>query len=225
MKLNSIHWKNNIDLNNRLLILGCGGHSKVVTEVAESIGFNNIVYLDLFYKDRFFFDRKVYQSINEDFNDYFFVAIGDNFSRERLYKKFLQTNPRAKPLALLHPNSFISLRCLIGEGSIVMPLCAVNSCTEIGKGVIINTQASLDHDCKIDDFSSIAPGSSIGGQVQIGYRSAISIGAKVRHNIKIGNDVLIGASSLVLENATDNSIYYGVPAKYIRNRQVDEKYL
>ena len=70
----------------------------------------------------------------------------------------------------------------------------------IGNGVIINTSSSVDHDCYLKDFCSLAPGVNIGGNVVIGKRTFLSIGAKVMHGIKIGNDNVVGGSSFVNKN-------------------------
>ena len=74
--------------DSELIILGCGGHSKVVTDVAEEIGFKNISYLDKFNKNREFLGRTVISSDLENYTGYFFVAIGDNHKRELIFNEF-----------------------------------------------------------------------------------------------------------------------------------------
>lgn len=213
------------NVRRKLLIIGCGGHSKVITDIAEAIGFQDIHYQDPGIDSDTFLDRQVYKSIKENYKDYFVVAIGDNFIREKVSSQFLLNNKGAENINLIHPSSIFSPRCSIGEGCIVMPLSAINSSSEIGNGVIINTNSSVDHDNQLMNFSSIAPGVSIGGNVSIGERTAICIGASIKHNLKIGKDVVVGASSLVHESIGDNEVVYGVPAKFIRRREVGEKYL
>ena len=212
-------------LDRELLILGCGGHSKVVTEIAEAVGFKRISYLDPFYKNKTFLQRKVYKIIEEEYKGSFVVAVADNFIREKIYNQFLKENNSSIPISLIHPTSYVSPRASIEEGSVVMPLCVINSNSQIGKGVIINTSSSVDHDCSVMDFSSVAPGVNIGGSVKIGIRSIISISATISHGISIGNDVLVGGASLVLKSVQNNSVVYGVPASYVRNRKAGEIYL
>ena len=101
----------------------------------------------------------------------------------------------------------------------------INSFSKIGNGLILNTGSTIDHDCYLDDFPSIAPGVSVGGNVKIGKRSVISIGAKIKHNISIGDDSVIGGWSFVNKNIGNNYVSYGIPAKEIRRRKKDEKYL
>ena len=106
-----------------------------------------------------------------------------------------------------------------------MPLSVISCFATIEEGVIINTRSSADHDVVMRRFSSLAPGVSLGGYVEVGERSAISIGSSLIHDIKIGNDVVVGAGSTVLSEVTDNSVTYGTPARHIRYRKPSDSYL
>jgi acetyltransferase-like isoleucine patch superfamily enzyme len=101
----------------------------------------------------------------------------------------------------------------------------VNSDSRIGAHCIFNTKASLDHDCVMDDFSSLAPSVTVGGVVRIGAFSAISLGANIIHGRSIGAHTVIGAGALVWSDMPDHCVAYGVPAKMIRLRAEGEKYL
>ncbi len=208
-----------------LLIIGCGGHSKVITDIALEMGFTNIFYNDPSIKKDNFLGKPVIRDNVKDYQDYFFVAIGDNFIREKVTFNFQENNPNSMPAILIHPSSIISENCSLGAGTSVMPLCVINSNSKIGKGVIVNTRSSVDHDNCLMDFSSVAPSVTTGGNVYIGCRSAISIGAVIKNGLEIGSDALIGASSYVNINIPSNYLAYGTPAKIIRRREVGEKYL
>ncbi len=215
----------NYDYSKKLLILGCGGHSKVVTDIANRLGFKDLFYLDSFYEGNLFLNKPVCSEINENFDGYFFVAIGNNYKREQCFMQFKQNNPNASSVTLADPSTYISDNSRINEGVIVMPLCVVNAGSTIDRGVIINTSSSIDHDCNLMSFSSIAPGVSMGGNVQVGRRSTLSIGTLVKQGVTIGDDTVIGGASFVVNNIPGNCVAYGTPAKYIRSRKVDEVYL
>lgn len=212
------------ELDKKLLILGTGGHSKIATEIAEIIGFKDISYIDPNNQKNSFNGYSLLNKI-ENYNQYFFIAIGDNFLREQVYINFIKSNRSANYISLIHPKACISKKCMIGEGSIVMPICTINCDVIIGRGVILNTSSTIDHDCYLSDFSSLAPGVNLGGKVIIGRRTAILIGSSIKHNISIGNDVVIGGQSMVLENIDDLSLVYGNPAKFIKIRKKTDKYL
>lgn len=214
-----------IKLNNKLLILGCEGQAKVATDIAEAIGFQDISYEDPYRDADTFLDRKVFKSVKENYSQYFIVAIGNNFLRERVSNQFLVDNKKAQNINLIHPSSIISNRFSMGNGNIIMPLCVINSSTKIGDGVIINTKSSVDHDNHLMSFSSLAPGVTTGGNVSIGKRTAISIGTTIKHGVRIGSDVVVGASSLVMNDINNNLVSYGTPAKFIRKRSKEDDYL
>ena len=213
------------DLNKKLIIIGCGGHSKVVSDIAVALGFQNIIYLDKDKKRDLFLGKKIYHKISENFQDYFFVAIGDNFIREQLYNDFQKKNKSAESINLIHPSSFISSNTSIGFGNVIMPLCVINSNTKIKNGTIINSKSSVDHDNNIMSFASLAPGVITGGNVSIGERSAICIGSVIKNDIRIESDVVVGASSMVNKNLGKNIVVFGTPAKFVRTRAKGDKYL
>jgi acetyltransferase-like isoleucine patch superfamily enzyme len=101
----------------------------------------------------------------------------------------------------------------------------VNPCCNIGRFCIVNTNASIDHDSIMEDFSSLAPGVATGGNCRIGIFSAVSIGAILRHGVTIGDHSVVGSASTVLRDVEAFSVAYGTPAKKIRDRQQGDKYL
>ena len=204
------------DITKSLLIVGCGGHAKVISDIANSIGFKNIQYVDKDPNKKFFLGKKVNHSEVTNYIEYFFVAIGNNFIREKIMTQFKKNNPKAIAATLIHPSSIISENCSIEEGTVIMPLCVINSSSIVSKGVIINTKSVIEHDNQIMSFSSIAPGVVTGGNVKIGKSSVIAIGAVIKNNIEIGSNSFVGASSYVHTNIPNNVIAYGSPAKIIQ---------
>jgi acetyltransferase-like isoleucine patch superfamily enzyme len=104
-------------------------------------------------------------------------------------------------------------------GACINPRCS------IGRHCIVNTLAGLDHDSRMDDFSSLAPGTAVGGNCHIGTCSAIGIGAAVSHDLKIGDHSLVGAGSTVLKDVAELTVAFGSPARTVRSRRAGEPYL
>ena len=117
---------------------------------------------------------------------------------------------------LIHPSAVISQYATVEQGTIIMPGVIVNAGTHIGGNTILNTAASVDHECRIGDAVHIGPGARLSGLVTVGNASWIGIGCVVRESIQIGSDVLLGAGSLVLKDIPDGVVAYGSPAKVIR---------
>ena len=198
-------------MNNKLAIIGAGGHGKVVGEIAL---LNQYKLIDFFDDDQIkktkefpFTIIDTVDYLNEHLEDYdaFFVAIGDNETRSEKIE-WLKKN-KMNIVSLIHPKSTISKFSSIGIGTCVMANAVVNAGSLIKEGVIINTSASVDHDCLIEDFAHISPNCSLSGDVKIGKFTHLGTGTSVHPGINIGNNVKSGIGSNVFKNILDDTIY------------------
>jgi len=87
----------------------------------------------------------------------------------------------------------------------------------IGKGVIINNSATIDHDSYVGDYVHVCPHASLSGSVQIGNKSTIGTGARVIQNKKVGFNCFIGAGAVVTTDIPDAKKAVGIPAKVIED--------
>lgn len=201
----------------RLAIIGASGHGKVVAEIAQINGWDEIVFYDDNPQKKTVNTWKVKGNIDgfisksQKFNG-FFVAIGDNTLRMEI-TKYIISKGVSSLVSLKHPSAILSNYTTIGLGTIVMPGVVVNSMSKIGNGVILNTSSIIEHDNIIQDFVHVSPGVSLAGGVQIGMLSWVGIGSSVKQNIVIGANVTIGVGSVVVENIDKNVTVFGVPAK------------
>lgn len=196
----------------KLIIIGAGGHGRVVSETAELNGYKKIDFLD---------DANKQTAVGKvsDFIKYideadFIVAIGSNAARMKIQSDLKKKG--ANIISLVHPNAIVSQSVSIGKGTVVMAGAVINAGALIGDGAIINTCASVDHDCKIGDFSHISVGARICGTVAIGKSTWIGAGTTVINNIKICDECLIGAGAVVTENIDKSGTYVGVPVRKIK---------
>ena len=215
-------------ISRQLVIIGAGGHAVSVANIALSAGFVIHSFVDSNKAGQTLLEVKIIKSIADvgDVNQYSFaLAIGDNAIRLKVYDEIVASFGQLKFPALIHSSAVVSEFSKVDIGTVVMPKAVVGPNSTVEKFCLINTQASIDHDCHMRDFSSLAPGAITGGNVEIGTRSAISIGATLKHGIKIGKDVVVGANSYVNRDISDNAIAYGTPARIIRTRRIGEPYL
>ena len=112
-----------------------------------------------------------------------FVGIGNNTTREKI-QEMLETEGASIP-TLIHPNAVIGEQVEIGIWTVVMAGVVINCCTKIGKGCIINTGSTIDHDNFIEDYVHISPGAHLAGTVKVGKGSWLGIGSVVSNNINI----------------------------------------
>jgi sugar O-acyltransferase (sialic acid O-acetyltransferase NeuD family) len=147
-------------------------------------------------------------------NDYYIcVGIGNNAIREKIQEK-LETEGASIPV-LIHPNAVIGEQVEFGVGTTIMAGVVINCCSKIGKGCIINTGATIDHDNLIEDYVHISPGVHTAGTVKIGKGSWLGIGSIVSNNLKITNGCIIGAGAVVVKDILGEGTYVGVPARRV----------
>jgi acetyltransferase EpsM len=93
----------------------------------------------------------------------------------------------------------------------------INPGASIGANGIVNTCASVDHECVLGDAVHICPGARLAGNVTVGAGTMIGVGAAVRDRVKIGAGCVIGAGAAVVGDIPDRSLAVGVPARVIRS--------
>ncbi len=196
-----------------VIVIGAGGHGKVVADIIIKSGDNLLGFLDDAKAcGEPFFGSKILGKV-QDFNKFlkckFIVAIGDNKIREEISRSNMDF------YTAIHPKAVIGTGALIGKNTAIMANAVINSDAVIGDGVIINTGAVVEHDCKIGSFSHISPKATVCGTVNIGRRTWIGAGAVIRNNVSISDDVLIGAGGIVVKNVSVSGVYVGNPAKKI----------
>ena len=201
------------------MILGAGGHGRVVAEIALLSGkYTDIVFLDDKAPEATF--PYAYVGKCETFADYlaecdFFIAIGNANIRRRLQTEVEEADGNI--ITLIHPAAVISKDVMIGNGTVVMAGSIVNTGAKIGKGVILNTASSVDHDCIVEDFCHVSVGAHLCGTVHLGAGTWIAAGATVINNITVCSYSMIGAGATVIHDIKIAGVYTGVPATMSRS--------
>lgn len=203
-------------MSRRLIILGASGHGKVAADIAMQRGYEEILFLDDNPDIQMCLGCPVAGRITdaETFAGDFFVAIGNAALRESFQNRLERAG---KPVvSLIHPSAVIGRETVIGSGSVIMAGAVVNPGAVLGRGCIVNTCASVDHDCRISDFVHVSVGARVAGTVMVGARTWIGVGAVVKNNIEIAADCMIGAGTTVVRPITEAGTYVGTPARKIK---------
>ena len=214
-------------MEKEIIIIGSSGHAKTIIDIIEKENKYKIIGLIDDYRK---IGEKTFgynilgglENINKFSNiRKAIIAVGDNFSRKKIKQRI---EHKFNFIQAIHPSSTIGKNVKIGDGTAIMAGAIINPSTAIGKHCVVNTNSSLDHDCFMDDYASLAPNVTTGGNVIIGKNSSICLGANIINDITIGQNTIIGAGSCVLKNISDNIIAYGIPCKKIKKRIFDKKY-
>lgn len=205
----------------KIFLFGYSGHSYVVVDTLQSKGEIIGGYFDK--KESKLNPYGLIYCGNESLVDvakivgenYVFPSVGDNRIRMKIIQFF-----RSQELAetkIIHVSSSVSPKASIGLSTLVGAGSIINSMAKVGQGCIVNTGAVIEHECSLADFVHIAPGTILGGNVQIGAWSLIGLNSVVRPGQSIGNNVVVGTGSVVVSDIPDNEVWAGNPAKKIRD--------
>lgn len=197
----------------KLAIIGASGHGKVVADIARKNGYSEIVFLD---DDENIRECGTYPVIGNSsqagrIDADVIVGIGNAGVRKQIQESI----PDEKLVTLIHPDAVVAEDVVMGVGTVVMAGAVINPGTHIGKGCIINTCSSVDHDCSVGDYVHIAVGSHLCGTVFVGNGTWIGAGATVSNNVSICSDCMIGAGAVVVDDIQESGTYVGVPAKRV----------
>jgi sugar O-acyltransferase (sialic acid O-acetyltransferase NeuD family) len=206
-----------------LVVLGAGGHGKVVADAARAAGIHVVAFADadparrgtrllgLPVLDgelealRAFCEREGAQTV---------VAIGENATRRRVFEAL---RAGGVPLAnVVHPSAVLAPEVTLGVGVVVMAGVIVNVSSVIGDNAILNTGVRLDHDNTLGAHAHVSPGVCTGGEVKIGEGSHLGVGVSVRNRVSIGAWSVIGVGAAVVSDLPDGVVAYGVPARVVR---------
>lgn len=210
----------------RLSILGAGGHGQVVADAAESCReWEEIVFYDDKWQDRNLHGPWKLAGSIESFlstpqgQGDVIVAIGDNATRARI--AFWLRNSGFALTSVIHPTASISRYASIGPGTAVLAGAVINIGAVIGAACIVNTRATVEHDCTLGDGVHVSTGANLAGGVTIGDESWIGAGACIRQLIRVGSHVTVGAGAVVVAPILDPVTVVGNPARMLLRRKAE----
>ncbi|MCP4202442.1 MAG: acetyltransferase [bacterium] len=202
-------------MSERILVLGAGGHAKVVVSTLQDAGRKPHKVLD---DDSAKWAKQVLNTpiggpitdLAKESPDCVITAFGDNRLRaEKAGSMTVNWTTAVHPTAYVHPSAVLGPGTLVCAGAIVQPGA------RIGAHAIINTGASIDHDCELGDFVHLAPGARLAGNVRVGPGTLIGIGSVVVPGVVIGEWARLGAGAAVTGDLPSNCIAVGVPARLL----------
>jgi sugar O-acyltransferase (sialic acid O-acetyltransferase NeuD family) len=213
-----------------LVILGAGGHAKVLIEALRAQGNSDaLAALD---NNQELWGRKVQgvpvlggddllPGLVESGLGRFAIGLGgvkDNRPRKQLFERALDLG--LEPVTVIHPSAIISPSAELGPGCQVLPGAVINADAKLGANVIINTRAVVEHDCRLGSHVHVASGAVLCSGCSLGEGVHIGAGAVVRQLLSIGEWCVVGAGAAVTKTVDKGKMVQGVPAKPARNSSV-----
>lgn len=186
-----------------MFLYGAGGHAKVIMDILKAEGKLVEALIDDNEGVDELMGAKVLHNVNCGISP-LIVSIGNNRIRRSIAEKVDAVFGMA-----VHPSAIVSGSAKVDVGTVVMQGVIIQACVQIGKHCIINTGASIDHECVIDDFVHISPRVTLCGNVHVGEGTWIGAGTVVIPGVKIGKWTVIGAGSVVDKDIPDGVLALG----------------
>lgn len=161
-------------------------------------------------------DCKYLGSLKDDI--YVAIAIGSPKIKEKIVNK-LSKFSNIHFATLIDPSVLYSNQVKIGEGSIICAGTIITVNIEIGKHVIINLDCTVGHDSIIEDYATILPSVNLSGNTITKKYTTIGTGAKIIQGITIGENVMVGAGTVVIRDIEGNCTVVGNPVKIIKKNK------
>lgn len=208
---------------NNLVIIGCGGHTRAILSTAKLMKkWKTFTLLDLNFKEQheFILGERVLdykEEINKlnYKNNSFFISIGDNYKRKKIYNELIFDSNK-KFTNIIHPISYVDESVKMGIGNFIAQFTNLGAESKIGAFNIINTNANLEHESEIGNFNHLAPSSTICGRTIIEDNIFLGTNAVLIEKINIAKNTIIGAGSVVTKSITSSGgKFVGTPAKKI----------
>jgi len=145
----------------------------------------------------------------------FVVAIGGARGPDRLRIHQRLVGFGLSPVSLVHRRAFRAGGAVCGPGSQVLAMAALCERASVGTQTIVNTGATVDHECAIGDGVHIGPGAHLAGLVTVEDHATIGAGAIVLPRVRIGSGAVIGAGAVVRHDVPPHVTMVGNPARKV----------
>jgi len=195
-----------------LVVMGAGGHAKVVVATLLDLGLTVSAVLD---------DDPGRQggrllgltvagpiAGSPTAGQPAILAVGDNAVRRRMGSEM-----ECRWQTVVHPTAYVHASVRLGEGTFVAAGAVIQPDVTIGPHCIVNTGATIDHDCVVGGCAHIAPGAHLAGNVRLGEGALVGLGAGITPGVSIGDWAVLGAGATAVSDLADRATAIGVSAR------------
>lgn len=213
-------------MKDKYIILGAGGHAKIVLDILQLnekdiVGLtdaacekgSNCMGYPVLGTDDILGDLYQQGAGNAVMG---IGHIGNSGIRDRLYKKAKEIGYNFPNV--IHSKAYLAATVEMGEGNLLAAQCVINPDVVIGNLCIINTASVVEHDVIIGDGVHIAPHATVLGGGQIGNGTFIGAGSVILQGVCIGSNCVIGAGSVVRKDVENNCVIVGNPGRVLKRR-------
>lgn len=198
-----------------VLVLGAGGHAKVVVSTLQAAGLHVDGILDDApgSQGKALLGVPVIGPIEPQAlsGRRAIIGIGSNEVRRALAERLRGVD--VEWVQAVHPHAWVGPEVNIGEGCVVFAGATLQPGATLGLHVIVNTGASVDHDSSLGDYVHIGPGCRLAGGVRLAEGAFMGVGSAAIPGARIGAWAIVGAGGVVVSDIPDRVVATGVPAR------------
>ncbi|MHC5111855.1 MAG: acetyltransferase [Planctomycetota bacterium] len=207
--------------NRKCIILGAGGHGRVVLDVIVNQGRYDVLgFID---SDPRLIGRRVdgvpvlgtpagLRRVHEEIGvNHAIVAVGDNGARRALADQLESLG--FDLISAIHPCAHVAKNASMGRNVVVAAGATVCAHCQIGDSVILNTGCIVDHESMIGTATHVCPGARLAGRVTVESGAFIGIGATIIQSLRVGCEAKVGAGAVVINDVEPMTTVVGVPAR------------
>jgi sugar O-acyltransferase (sialic acid O-acetyltransferase NeuD family) len=207
-----------------VIIIGAGGHAKVLIDTLKSQSVNIIGMTDTDLNKvgktilgvPVIGDDTVVDNYNNDSVELVngIGMVANKKTRQQIFDNFKK---RGYSFAsVIHHSVILASDVELSEGIQIMAGSVVQTGCKIGKNSIINSRVSIDHETIIGSHVHVAPGVTLSGEVLIGSGTLVGSGATIIQGVKVGENAIVAAGAVVVRDVPDGATVMGVPAKVVK---------
>jgi sugar O-acyltransferase (sialic acid O-acetyltransferase NeuD family) len=145
----------------------------------------------------------------------------DNYlSRPRIVRQL--GLPAERYATVIHPAASVSYSSRVGPGCVLLAHATLTASAQLGMHVAVMPQVTVTHDCRVQDYATLASGACLGGGVHVKPGAYIGSGALIRESLVIGACAMAAMGAVVVADIPDLELWAGVPARFLRKAPVPE---
>jgi UDP-N-acetylbacillosamine N-acetyltransferase len=197
----------------KVVIFGCGGHSRSVSDVLlEANPGAELVFVDEQARPDERIRGFAVRPRHEHHGEKLFFAIGDNRRRSALFSEHRGHDI----ISVISVHARVSTTARIGRGCFLGNGCHIGPDAIVGDNTVVNTASIVEHETVVGHSCHLGPGAVVCGRCTLGDEVFVGAGTTVVDGVAICSGVTVGAGSVVIAHIVEPGVYVGCPARKIR---------
>lgn len=118
-----------------------------------------------------------------------------------------------------HPSSIVAASASVDPTAQILALSIVNPSATVGAHTVVYSAAVVEHDCTVGDFAYLSPRAVLCGGARVGDGAFVGAAATVLPGVSIGDGATVAAGAVVTDDVAPGATVVGVPARVVDSRR------